>query len=126
PAPLRQSTRATTRQLPRPPRRRAQSVPVAFTPTDIAGCQAWYDPSDLASITSSGGAVSQLNDKSGNARHLTQATGSLQPITGTRTQNGLNVIDFDGVDDYMDSPSFSVSQPFTEFVVSLSDSGADS
>jgi hypothetical protein len=65
-----------------------------FVPTDIAGCHFWIDPSDTTSITESGGLVSQINDLSGNSRHLTQGTGSLQPTTGTRTINSLNVLDF--------------------------------
>jgi len=54
----------------------------------------WWDASDLATITSVGGKVSQLDDKSGGGNHATQGSGSLQPTTGTRTQNGLNVLDF--------------------------------
>lgn len=69
-----------------------------FSPTDLAGLVAWYDASDTATITDSGGAVSQWDDKSGNAHHATQGSGSNKPTTGTRTQNGLNVLDFDGGD----------------------------
>lgn len=58
----------------------------------------WLDASDAATITSSSGAVSQWNDKSGNGRHVSQATSTAQPTTGTNTQNGLNVITFDGGD----------------------------
>lgn len=53
----------------------------------------WLDASDASTITASSGAVSQWSDKSGNTRHFTQS-GSGKPVTGTRTQNGLNVIDF--------------------------------
>lgn len=73
----------------------------AFTPASITGLVAWWDASDTASITASGGSVSQWNDLSGNAFHLTQGTGANQPTTGTRTQNSLNVIDFDGTSDSM-------------------------
>lgn len=59
---------------------------------------AWYDASNAASITSSGGAVSQWSDISGNGFHLTQGTGAAKPTTGTRTQGGVNVLDFDGGD----------------------------
>lgn len=52
----------------------------------------WYDASVASSITSSGGLVSQWNDLSGNAGHLTQATSTYQPTTGTTTQNGKNVL----------------------------------
>lgn len=59
------------------------------------GLYAWYDASVASSITSSATKVSQWNDLSGNGRHLTQATGALQPVTGTTTQNSKNVIVFD-------------------------------
>jgi len=64
-----------------------------FTPLSLQP-DLWLDASDTTTITSSSGAVSQWNDKSGNARHMTQSTGINQPITGTRTVNGLNGIDF--------------------------------
>lgn len=74
-------------------------APVIDEPTDIAGCALWLDAADTASITDTAGAVTQWNDKSGNARHVTdQGASSLRPTTGTRTQNGHNVIDFNGSD----------------------------
>lgn len=66
----------------------------AWVPTDVAGLIAWWDASNSGSITQSSGSVSQWNDLSGNGWHATQATGSLQPTTGTRTINSLNVLDF--------------------------------
>jgi len=69
-----------------------------FTPLDIPGLAGWWDASDAATITASAGAVSQWNDKSGNGYHVTQATGTKKPTTGTRTINSLNVLDFDGGD----------------------------
>ena len=69
------------------------------TPQDLfPDLIAWYDASDTASITASGGAVSQLNDKSGNGNHLTQSVAGSKPTTGTRTIAGLNTLDFDGGD----------------------------
>lgn len=69
-----------------------------FTPNTIGTVLAWYDPSDTASITDAGGgAVSQINDKSGNGYHATQGTAGRRPITGTQTINSLNALDFDGV-----------------------------
>lgn len=52
---------------------------------------AHYDASDVSSITSSGGLISQLNDLSGNGYHLT-STSTYRPSTGLHTQNGKNVI----------------------------------
>ena len=69
-----------------------------WSPLDLGNVGGWWDASDTSSITASSGAVSQLNDKSGNGYHMIQGTGSRQPTTGTRTQNGLNVLDFDGGD----------------------------
>lgn len=54
-----------------------------WTPADLSVLPAaWIDPSDAATVTSSGGKISQVNDKSGNGRHAAQGTGSLQPSTG--------------------------------------------
>lgn len=54
----------------------------------------WLDAADASTVTTVSGAVSQWNDKSGNARHVTQATAGNRP---TLTSNGLsnrNVITF--------------------------------
>lgn len=72
-----------------------------FAPDDISGLALWLDASDTATITQSAGAVSQWNDKSGNANHATQGMAANQPSTNTRTINGRNVIDFDGLNDTM-------------------------
>lgn len=63
------------------------------------GAVLWFDASDTSTISESGGAVSQWNDKSGNGYHVTQATAANQPTTGSSTLNGLNVISFDGTND---------------------------
>jgi hypothetical protein len=68
------------------------------SPDDIAGLAAWYDASDAGSITESSGNVSQWNDLSGNARHLAQSNLGNKPGTGAQTQNGLNVLTWDGSD----------------------------
>lgn len=70
---------------------------VAFSPLDLAPAL-WLDAADTSTITESGGAVSQWSDKSGNGRHVTQATAANQPTTGSATQNGRNVLSFDGGD----------------------------
>ena len=56
---------------------------------------AWFSADDV--ILSGGTSVSQLNDKSGNSRHLTQATASFQPsqIDGTGNFSGSKLIDGD-------------------------------
>lgn len=67
-----------------------------FDPTTVAGCVGWFDPTDAATITASGGAVSQWADKSGNSWHVTQPTAGNRPTTGADTINGLNAIKFVG------------------------------
>lgn len=68
----------------------------AFSPTDITGLELWLDAADASTITETGGAVSQWDDKSGQDNHFTQSTGSIQPVTGTDTINGRNALDFLG------------------------------
>lgn len=76
-------------------------TPPAFSPTDIAGLELWLDASDASTITETSGAVSQWDDKSGNAHHVT-SSGSSRPTTGTRTISGLNVLDFNGIANRME------------------------
>lgn len=68
-----------------------------WTPAAITST-AWYDASDLSTITETDGSVSQWDDKSGNDRHMFQVTESKQPTTGTNTIGGLNALYFDGGD----------------------------
>jgi hypothetical protein len=102
-----------------------------FDPTLIANLKAWYDASDTATITVSGTAVTQWNDKSGNAYNVTQATSGLRPQSGTRTQNGLNAIDFDGGDDILNAATasnwtfLSDTSGATVFVTAYADAAAD-
>lgn len=73
-----------------------------FAPSDIPNMLAWYDASDSSTITSSSTFVSQIDDKSGNGQHLQSNNGGTpdvnRPKTGTKSQNGLNVLEFDGND----------------------------
>jgi hypothetical protein len=87
-----------------------------FSPADLAGLEAWWDASDAGSITSSAGAVSQWDDLSGNAHHVSQGGGTaLRPTTGASTINSLNVIDFNG-NDYLFRTS-AVMVPPTDYSV---------
>ena len=67
------------------PAQRAQAA--EWTPASLGSSLGlWLDASDATSITSSGGLVSQWNDKSGNARHAVQASASSRP-----THNGAAI-----------------------------------
>lgn len=93
-----------------------------FSPKDFGSAlMGWWDPSVASSVTDAGsGKCSVLADLSGNARDLLQGTDAARPITGSRTQNGLNVLDYDGAD-AMVTGAFTASQPNTYFVVAASD-----
>ena len=86
----------------------------------VSGVSMWYDASYAPSITASSGAVSQWNDLSGNAHHLTQ-TSSNRPTTGTRAINGVNAIDFDGTDDHMVTSTGPNITAMTIFIVMQQD-----
>ena len=57
----------------------APTVPTPWTPAHT-GTELWLDADDGSTIIETGGLVSQWDDKSGNARHAAQATGSKQPV----------------------------------------------
>jgi hypothetical protein len=63
----------------------------------------WLDAADASTITESGGAVSQWDDKSGNSRSLTQATPANQPSYSLGGLNGLNALSFDGAASFIDN-----------------------
>lgn len=73
-----------------------------FSPLGISGLQLWLDSSDGNTlydstsggsiVSADGSAVKRWEDKSGNARHATEATNA--PTLETAEKNGLNVLNF--------------------------------
>jgi len=59
----------------------------------------WLDAADASTITESGGAVSQWDDKSGNNYHVSQATAADRPTVSTDAGNASLL--FDGTSDYL-------------------------
>ena len=94
-----------------------------FVPSDII-TNVWYDASDSDTITESGGAVSQWDDKSGNGIHLTQGTGSDQPTTNSRTIGNLNVLDFTP-NDFISGNAPVTSPSFLTNIVMIADNIID-
>ncbi len=88
------------------------SDPVA--PSLVAGYEAWYDASDLTTITESGGLVSQWRDKSGNGYHLSEATA--KPTTGAESLNSKNVINFSG-SKILNGPNAAIPAGATEYTI---------
>jgi hypothetical protein len=71
-----------------------------WTPSQIT-TELWLDANDGATIIESGGSVSEWRDKSGNGYNYIQNTLANRPLTGSRTINALNSIDFDGIASFM-------------------------
>lgn len=80
------------------PYRFAAAAP--WTPADITTAL-WLDAADASTITESGGAVSQWDDKSGNSRNATQSTAASRPLLATASLSGKDVIDCDGANDQL-------------------------
>jgi hypothetical protein len=87
----------------------------AFTPTSITGLALWLDASDLTTLWQDSGRTTPVaansdpvgawDDKSGNARHFTQATSSKRVSYLTNLVNGLPALDDDGGDDALEGPN---------------------
>ena len=75
----------------------AWAAPAApfVVPTDLPNCVLWLDGDDDASFTySSGSEVSQWGDRSGGARHVSQATVGKQPTRSANALNGKDIVIF--------------------------------
>jgi len=79
---------------------------------------AWYDPSDIATlfqdtagttpVSAAGQPVARMNDRSGNGKHVTQATVANRPLYQV-DGNGKAYLQFDGTDDSLNiSAAFSL------------------
>lgn len=87
--------------------RRGGTTTTLWDPSQLSGLDAWYDADDASTLTLSGSAVSQWNDKSGNNHHASQSTQALQPALTTGGLNGLDVVTL--TQDYLDVPSLQLS-----------------
>lgn len=72
-----------------------------WTPSELSNVVFWGDASDASTITSSGGTVSQWDDKSGNDNHAVQSNSANRPETGVATLNSLNTISIRDSNKYM-------------------------
>ena len=79
-----------------------------FLPTDITGLDLWLDASDNSTVldatdtaAADDEAVKTWQDKSGNANHAVQSTAANQPLRRAAEVNGLDALDFDGLNDLM-------------------------
>lgn len=93
------------------------NVPSPWDPSDLVTAY-WWDASDASTIVESANAVATWTDKNQSAVFF-QGNVTNQPVTGTQTINGLNVIDFLG-DDYLQGPVVALTE-FTKLVVFVFD-----
>ncbi len=87
----------------------------------MSGLVAWLDGADTStmfnntsggSLPSVGSAIARWEDKSGNSRHVLQATGVAQPLRGSG-----GAVTFDGSDDRLTTSLTFALPAFTSFVV---------
>jgi hypothetical protein len=80
----------------------------AFAPSIVSGLQLWLDASDPWTLNettagtsgvSSGSSVKRWQDKSGNARHCTEATNG--PTRQVAAINGIDVLRFNGTSNFL-------------------------
>lgn len=77
----------------------------------------WYDAADTATITATGSQATQVLDKSGNNWTIAPlSAGKIGPNTGTRTLNGLNVLEWTkttvNTNQILENNTFTQAQPF--------------
>lgn len=96
--------------------RTAEVAKTPWTPADLGASLAlWLDADDASTITLNGVDVSQWNDRSGNGRHVAQATAALQPVYVAAGLNGKPGLTFD--QDELRATFSAIAQPRTVFVV---------
>jgi hypothetical protein len=85
-----------------------------WTPSRIT-TDLWFDAADASTITLNGSTVSQWNDKSGNARNISQVTTANQP-----TYSGVNSeITFDGSNDILSNASVGATDLVSVTVIAV-------
>lgn len=89
----------------------------AWTPAALSPVE-WWDFSDAATVTSSGGLISAISSKGSGARSASQGTSTYRP--SVTTINGVTAAQFDGSDDHLSLSSslstttgMTVAQVFT-------------
>lgn len=97
---------------------------VSAYPLTLPNLAVWLDAADTATITASAGAVSTWADKSGNGRDVT-ASSTARPTTGANTQNGQNVLTFNGSTNVMVSAGSIQDPTVTMYVAARCTSAAD-
>ena len=99
---------------------RRRFSPLSLLPAmwlDASDAATLYDATSGGSLVAADGTVARWEDKSGNARHLTQGTLANRPTRKTSMYNGRDIVRVFGSGDLMARTGFSVSNPVTVFAV---------
>jgi hypothetical protein len=92
---------------------------LSFSPTDIANCIVWLDAADASTLSLSGADVVSWTSKDSGNKQFDRPGGG-QPTSGANTQNGKNVLTFDGSSSHLTHDAGSdaiVVNPLSIFVV---------
>ena len=87
----------------------------SIVPTDLANLALWLTSDD---VVDSSGKASQLTDLSGNNHHAVGAGVDNYPTITANALNGHNKITFNGVKNRLITDIFTVTQPYTFYIVS--------
>jgi len=98
-----------------------------FNPKSISGLALWLDASDAATLfqdaaattpaTASSDPVGAWLDKSGNARHVTQATAGNRPTISATAQNGRKQLAIAATNSSLSTAALSLPAPFSVIAV---------
>jgi hypothetical protein len=89
-----------------------------WTPTELGSSLAvWLDADDASTITLNGSTVSQWSDKSGNARHASQATAANQPTYTASGLNGKPVLTWGHANTSVLNTAFTLNYPLSVYAV---------
>lgn len=94
--------------------------PLSLSPAlwlDASDANTLFDAVSGGSLVAANGTIARWQDKSGNARHVTQSTLGFRPTRRTSIQNGRDVVRFDVSDDHLISSNVSSPSAFTFFAV---------
>ena len=87
-----------------------------FDARSVPSCLLWFDAADTSTIVATGSSVTQWNDKSGNATHLTAVN---SPQTGITTTNGLNTMNLTAGGYFTRTTGFTFPAQYSVFTVAF-------
>lgn len=84
---------------------------------DAADSSTLFDATSGGSLPGNNGAVARWEDKSGNGRHVTQSTSGNRPLRRSATQNGLDIVEFNGTSHLLTGGPSAIGQNVTQLSI---------